>query len=77
MNDSCRQKRTEKSGQLLQSFYDRSLPRLSFEDEKTPLLTNRQNNQIYSKSRKCDVEQKIFIEGTRFSVKVMILASFI
>ena len=77
MNDSCRQKRTEKSGQLLQSFYGRSLPRLSFEDEKTSLITNRLNNQIYSKGGKSHVEQKIFSEGTRFSVKVMILAAFI
>ena len=53
MNDSYCQ-RTERSGQLLQGFNDRSLPRLAFQDEKDFTVqgkTYHQSNHVYSKGR--------------------------
>ena len=79
MNDSCRQRRTERSDQILQCFSDCSLSRLAFQDEKdftVQVKTNRQNNHVYIKGRKYDVEpRKLFNAGNKFSVKVIVSAT--
>ena len=78
MNNNCRKRRKERTSNLLQRFSEYSLPRLVFQDEKDFSLqvkTNRQNNRVYGYGLKKDISpQRLFNEGNRFSIKVMVSA---
>ena len=75
MNSACRKRRAERAGKLLQCFFIQSLPRLVFQDEKDfslQVTTNCQNNRVYFNGSKKDVQPKhLYIEGNKFSKKVM------
>ena len=70
MNSSCRKRRAERTGRLLQRFSIHSLPRLVFQDEKDFSLqvpTNHQNNRVYFNGPKKDVQpERLYSEGNNF-----------
>jgi transposase len=78
MNSGCRERRVERSINLLNRFSPHSLPRLAFQDEKDFTLqvpTNRQNNRVYSRGLKRDIQpERLFHEGNKFMRKIMVSA---
>lgn len=78
MTKACRERRVERSALLVERFSENSLCRLVFQDEKDFTLqvpTNRQNNRVYSSDSKSDISpERLFHEGNKFSIKVMVSA---
>ena len=78
MNSACRKRRSERAGELFQSFSIHSLPWLVFQDEKDSSLqvqTNRQKNRVYYNGSKKYVQpERLYSEGNKFSKKVMVYA---
>ena len=58
---------------LLNRFSEYSLPRLELQDFTLQIKTNRQNNRVYGRVLKKNVQpERLFNEGNKFSVKVML-----
>ena len=59
MDSGCGNRRLERCSNLAKRFSVHSLPRLAFQDEKdftVQVKTNRQNNRVYSRGAKGDVD---------------------
>ena len=78
MSKGCRKRSLERSASLADRFSENSLRRLIFQDEKDfslQVLTNRQNNRVYSSGPKAEIiPERLYHEGNRFSKKVMVSA---
>ena len=71
MTNGCKQKQVERSALLAKRFFEGSLPRLVFQDEKDfPLQipTNRQNSCVYFSGSKNDINPN----RNKFTKKVLV-----
>ena len=79
MAKGCKQRRVERSVLLAKQFFEHSLRRLVFQDEKDfPLQipTICQNNRVYFSGSKNDINSnRLFHEGNKFTKKVMVSAA--
>ena len=71
-----RERRLERSKKLLTRFPMRKVKLMTFQDEKDFTLevpTNRQNNRVYSRGKKSDInEERLYHEGNKQSKKLMV-----